>query len=74
MNIYIWQWLDQVSNNWHRDGGLVVAAKDDARARELIAGEEHVEVTEEEWQEVTVYEAVEGQIEGIFVFPDAGCC
>ena len=35
VKIFVWKSINKVSDNYHEDGGLVVFAKDEARAREI---------------------------------------
>lgn len=72
MKIWIWEYLDHVSDNWHEEGGLVVIAQDEATCRTLIENSE-ARVTEEEWPQSLVYE-IEAPEPKVIAFPDAGCC
>lgn len=77
VKLFLWQYVGQVSDSYHCGGGLAVIALDERVARELIAAEKHVEVTEEEWAEVRVLaldHIVEAYEPEVIVFPDAGCC
>lgn len=42
MNVYIWKYVDQVSNNYHSDGGVVVIAETEEEARKLANSENGV--------------------------------
>lgn len=48
MKIFVWEILDEVSDNYHCGGGLMVVAQDEKRAKELIEAEPYDEVTEKE--------------------------
>lgn len=74
MKMYVFQYNDQVSENYHSGGGLMVIAKNTEHVKELIEKEEYIKITNDEWQEVIVYELKEDEKPRIFVFPDAGCC
>jgi hypothetical protein len=74
MKIWIWERIDQVSDNWHSGGGLMVIAHDEAEAWALISAERHVEVTEDEWSTARVFELMGTPTPDVIVFPDAGCC
>lgn len=74
MNVYVFEYIDQVSDNYHSEGGLMVVAQSVERAQELIDAESNVEVTSEEWAEVIVIKAADTEQERLIVFPDAGCC
>lgn len=74
MKVFVWEYVDSVSNNYHSEGGLLVVAKDEDRARELIENHPHACVTDDEWRDVIIINAEEGEQERIIAFPDAGCC
>lgn len=74
MKIFVWEWVGQVSDNYHCDGGLLVVAKDEGRAKELIEQEPHVVVTDAEWRGVRIFETSADEQERVITFPDAGCC
>jgi len=74
MKIFIFENLNQVSERYHPEGGLAVIAKDKDQVYQLIASDKCIEVTDDEWQKVWIYDLA-GDVEPrIFVFPDAGCC
>lgn len=74
MNIFIFQNIDQVSGHFHTGGSLAVIAKDKEHVEELILEEEHIEITDNDWDRVITYELKNEEEPRIFVFPDAGCC
>lgn len=86
MFVYIFKDVDQLTNNYHSEGGLVIVAKDDVDAQNLIdetnayRGDDWVlesadiQLTDEEWNDVIIIQADENAEREIFVFPDAGCC
>lgn len=75
MKIFIFEYLDQVSDNWHGGGGLTVIAKDKAQVTEMVNADKDIVIGEEEWEDVKVYDLADEHAEPkIFVFPDAGCC
>ena len=89
MNVYIFKEVEQLTSNYHCDGGLVVVAKDDEQVAKLIIGANKstyketddftlayadIELTEEEWGNVIIYPTDETVEPAIYVFPDAGCC
>lgn len=76
MKIFIFPYIDQLTCNYHPEGGMVIVAKDEEHAKELISSDENIRLTEEEWSEVVVYDLAEGQktTTEMFIFPDAGCC
>lgn len=74
MKIFVWKRVYKVSDNYHDEGGLLVVAENEERAKELIGAEQNVIVTDEEWAEVITYELMDVEKERIITFPDAGCC
>jgi hypothetical protein len=74
MNMFVFQCNDQVSENYHSGGGLMVIAKNADHVKELIEKDEFIEITNEEWEKVVVFELKNEEEPRIFVFPDAGCC
>lgn len=37
MKVFVWHQIDKCSDNYHEDGGVVVFAESEARAREIAA-------------------------------------
>lgn len=76
MKIFIFEEVEELTDRYHPGGGLVVIAENETEARELIATIESIKLTEEEWEEVLVYElsAFQDVEPKMFIFPDAGCC
>lgn len=75
MKVFVWQYVDGVSQSYHDGGGTVVFAKDLQRARELLQEAGGVQKNCGAFKEEPDYEAsVYGQEEKVFIFPDAGCC
>ena len=87
MKVYIFKEVEQLTDNYHEGGGLVVVAKDKEHVKELIKwaneydkwDETHLKdaeiaLTEKEWEGVIVYPTNDDAKANVFVFPDAGCC
>ena len=75
MKLFIFENLFNVSPNWHPGGGAVVIAKDIEHAKLLIEEDGVLEVTDEEWKDVNIYNlSVSFKLPKIYIFPDAGCC
>jgi len=74
MKIYIFNEIEQVSCNYHSNGGLVIIAKDIEHAKEVISVDSDVQPTENEWKSVEVYDLAENVEPKFWVMPDAGCC
>lgn len=68
-------YADQVSGDYHSDGGMVVVAKDLQAAKALVASEApYAAITDEEWEGATRYDLAGDPKPTVRVFPNAGCC
>lgn len=74
MKIYIFKYIDQVSNREHSGGGLVIIAKDIESAIGLVAVDKSIEITDKDWSQVESYELNENAEPKYWVMPDSGCC
>jgi L-lactate utilization protein LutB len=72
MKVFIWKWVEECSENYHSDGGVVVFAKDERRAREIANNIKGCNIKDGE--KVDVVKSIEECEEQVFIFPDAGCC
>jgi hypothetical protein len=70
MKVFIW-YVDKCSDNYHSDGGVIVFANTEERAREIANDKDGCEIRDDEMPE-DVREA-SGE-ERVFIFPNAGCC
>lgn len=71
VKLFVWERVDQLTTNWHPEGGLVIIAESLDAARELI--KDRVKcgaLTKDPDYTTSVY----GKEEKVFIFPDAGCC
>lgn len=68
--LFIWENLNNVSNNYHPEGGLVVIAEDLETAKRL-ATEQGVVFDESSTLSLS---ASTDASQGVFIFPNAGCC
>jgi Cft2 family RNA processing exonuclease len=73
MRMFVWEYVDGITCNWHDGGGVVVIAKDVDRARELLMATDGVSRTEFT-DEPDFSTSVGTRKEKVFIFPDAGCC
>jgi len=69
MRMYIWNYIDKLTNNYHSGGGAVVMASSLERAKSLLVEKGAKEVPEAS-EEYEVY----ANDERVFIFADAGCC
>lgn len=75
MKIYILEDVDQVSDRYHSDGGVVIIAHDLDHAKELVDKTDHLDIKDAEWEKAIAYELSGENIQPeIFIFPNAGCC
>ena len=72
MKCFIWNYVQECSDRWHSEGGIVVFAENEKRARELANTREGCNIREEEKPD-EIREVIGGE-EKAFWFPDAGCC
>lgn len=70
MKIFIFEYVENLTTNYHSGGGLAVVAADRA-AVERIATASGLVL---DWEEVVEYDLREVVEERMFIFPDAGCC
>ncbi len=73
MKIFVWERLEQATDNWHPEGGVMVVAETVEHAKDL-AQKQGVTFGNQYDTEVIEYELVGIHEEKVFVFPDAGCC
>ena len=84
MNLYLFEDIEKVSNNYHDGGGLVIVAKDKRAANKEVKSynkanqgwrnEDPINITEKEWKTVIVYKLDGEHKPKVYPFPDAGCC
>lgn len=86
MKLFRWQRVDEATDNYHTNGGVVVIAENEERAREMAAAHSaHLRIrsgpTSVGWSNKPLdredpEEVVEigDAPERVWVFPDAGCC
>lgn len=74
MKMFVFEYIDKVSDRYHSEGGLMVVAKDKEQVVELIEEYGDIEITKEEWKNVIIYELSKDEEPKVFIFPDAGCC
>lgn len=71
MKVFIWDYIRELTDNYHPDGGLVVIAENLENAIQLATLSGVVFNNELPVQELPVPEGTEAKV---YVFPDAGCC
>jgi len=73
VNVYIWERIEKCSSNHHGEGGVVVFANSENRAREIANAEPGCSIQATELPD-HVMEIVNADDELVVLFPDAGCC
>ena len=71
MNIYIWDFVENLTDSWHNGGGLVVIHNSLDEARKFAALKENCSALTAEPTKVLVCESTEPLV---YTFPDSGCC
>lgn len=74
MNIFIFENVSQLTNNYHSEGGLVIVAENIEQAVKMVFEDKYIELTKEELENVKVFKLAYNHEPQMFVFPDAGCC
>jgi len=89
MNVYVFKDVEQLTDNYHCEGGLVVVAKNENHVEELIKDTNKISwdesddftligadirLSDEEWADMIVYPTNNDAEPRVYVFPDAGCC
>ena len=74
MKLFLFRRIQQATEYYHPEGGLVIVADSLAHALELIGENEHIQPTEAEWEDAIGYEIFGNPKPNVYVFPDAGCC
>jgi len=72
MKVFVWERIDNATNKYHPEGGLVIFAETEVRARELANMKEGCELSPAEFPN-DVREVVGGE-EKVYIMQDAGCC
>ena len=72
MNVYIWQSVEQCSDNWHPEGGVVVFADTLEEARELANNTTGCYITDLEHPDA-IRKCSKGE-KKVIIMPNAGCC
>ncbi len=72
MKVFIWQNIEQCTDSYHPEGGVVVFAETEQRAREIANKKSGCNIQPEEKPD-EIRELTGGE-EKVYIFPDAGCC
>lgn len=69
-----------LTDNYHPSGGLVVVARDETHAREMVDAygsdewDRLTQPTDGEWARASSWEIAGDAEPEVFVYPNAGCC
>jgi hypothetical protein len=76
MNVFIWTGLDNMSQNYHANGGLVVIAQTVHEARERLRATPSIPKDCDAFTKPPTigYELAADTDAAVYEFPDAGCC
>jgi hypothetical protein len=74
MKVFVWKYIDHCSDDYHPEGGVVVFAATEERARELANKEPGCAIRPKEMPDDVRELASESGGECVIIFPDAGCC
>lgn len=72
MKVFVWKRIEHATDNYHPEGGVVVFADTEERARELANSKPGLRIDERE--EPDDEREVAGGVEAVYVMRDAGCC
>jgi hypothetical protein len=72
MKVFIWERVRECSECFHSEGGVVVFAETEERARELANREDGCAIQPEELPD-EIREVITGD-EKVYIIPDTGCC
>ncbi|MCP5005232.1 MAG: hypothetical protein GY941_15050 [Planctomycetes bacterium] len=78
MRVFVWQRVKHCSDNYHREGGVVVFASTEPRARELANAIPGCSIEETEKPDdvrsLNFFASDESREETVYIMPDAGIC
>ncbi len=72
MKVFVWERIEQATNNYHTEGGVVVFADTEERAREMANLRNGCSIAPSEKPDDV--RDVAGGNEAVWIMPDAGCC
>lgn len=71
MNLYVWQEIKHATESYHSEGGVLVVADNEARARELALSQ-GAQIEPNESPDLVL--GMDEKYEHVMIFPNAGCC
>ncbi len=77
MKVFVWERVGECSDNYHSEGGVVVFAATEERARKLANTRKGCNILPDEKPDEVRWvldgDDVDG-VEAVYIMPDAGCC
>ena len=74
MKVFVWERVQECSGYYHSQGGVVVFAANEKRARELANSREGCNIQPDEHPEDVRLVLGGDEDEAVYIMPDAGCC
>lgn len=71
MKVFVWYNVERCSDNYYKDGGVVVFAESESRAREIANAVDGCQIRDDEMPDDV--RDCNGE-ERVFIMPVAGCC
>lgn len=71
--IYIWRRIERATDNYHREGGVVIVAESLEKALELSKSVNSLKIASHETPDMEM-ELLGDPPDSVVVFPDKGCC
>jgi superfamily II DNA or RNA helicase len=72
MKVFVWERIEKCTNHYHSEGGVIVFAKTEERAREIANKMDGCAIKDNEKPDDV--RDVTGGEEAVYIMPDAGCC
>jgi len=72
MKVFVWERIEKCSDSYHPEGGVVVFAETEERARLIAKEKTDCEISINEKPD-DIREVLGGE-EKVYIMPDAGCC
>jgi hypothetical protein len=72
MKVFVWKRIDEATDNYHTEGGVVVFAESLERAMELANAIAGCSIKESEKPDEI--RNVDGDSEAVYIMRDTGCC
>jgi len=72
IKVFIWKLVEECTDRYHSDGGVVVFAATEERAREIANAVPNCNIDVNEMPDEV--RDVSGGDEAVFIFPNSGCC